>query len=53
MAGNVHDELAAKEVQDFADYELEPGQGEEGCAQMRGADDDAELREEERDEVLS
>lgn len=49
VAGNATDEIAAREVE-FAEENLEPGQGEEGC----GLDaDDYEARDEERDEVLS
>ena len=54
-AGNVIDEIAAAQAAagEFPEADVEPGQGEEGCAQ--GAEDalEGDLREEERDEVLS
>ena len=58
VAGNVTEELAAKEKEaEFAEGDLEAGQGEEGCGQgvALGTDGEeaAELREEEKDEVQS
>ena len=52
VAGNATEELAAREaIADFAEADLEPGQGEEGCGQgLENEDGDAE---ELKDEVLS
>ena len=46
------DEIAAKEIAEYAEGELEPAQGEEGCGQMGQDPEDGDLREEERDEVM-
>ena len=52
VAGNATEELAAREaIAEFAEADLEPGQGEEGCGQgQENEDGDAE---ELKDEVLS
>lgn len=52
VAGNAMDEIAAKEIAEYAEGELEPAQGEEGCGQMGQDPEDGDLREEERDEVM-
>lgn len=33
VAGNASDELAARETAELGEVQLEPGHGEEGCAQ--------------------
>ena len=52
VAGNAMDEIAAKEIAEYAEGELEPAQGEEGCGQMGQDQEDGDLREEERDEMM-
>ena len=52
VAGNATEELAAREaIADFAEGDLEPGQGEEGCGQ--GLENEDGYAEELKDEVLS
>lgn len=54
VAGNVTDEIAAKEREvEFAEGELEPGQGEEGCGQGVALNTEGDEQEEQRDEVVS